>query len=375
MDLFELPDYLSMKVLTVWIDTASLLALDSSCCSEKSRKAFLVLLGSREFCLPYVHSNEALCSKGMLWFVARKAKVERVLICGKRGFDFGAVVLFLHTSGSCLQEVRIENCSEMISSILALFTFSSTRLKLVALRECHKVGSKIFGALLSTCASTMKHLSLVNGSLCAPLTASRLPNLQSLHVWFSRMDLSTVHNLLSSSTSLRSFYGAYLFAPDESFEDLAVNCPLLQVMSYRAETLPTPSSLVRLLQACPLIEVVSMGACGGGADQAALQVQISAVMRHCTGLRAFSAPGHGMQMADESLLAVVHRLRDLRHLRLYDCNPTTDAPVLAMAKNCENLRTLELRTIKGSVSQAALTALVRNLKRAEELTSVQEPCE
>jgi hypothetical protein len=201
------------------------------------------------------------------------------------------------------------------------------------------------------------------------MTASRLPDLHSLHIWYARVDLDSFCRLILASPSLRSFYGANLTATDRCFKALADNCPHLQVLSFCEGTLSTLPVLVLVFHGCPLIEVVNMSTVPRTTDLDAVYEHISAILQHCALLKAFSAAGHGVEITDAPLLAVAQRLRDLRHLRLYDCNPTTDAPILAIAENCGNLRALELRALNAiRVSQQALTALVSNLKLFEELT-------
>jgi hypothetical protein len=57
----------------------------------------------------------------------------------------------------------------------------------------------------------------------------------------------------------------------------------------------------------------------------------------------------------------------MRHLSLYECWFQSDAPLLALAPYCGNLRSLELEHLGHAISQEALVTLVSQLKKIVEL--------
>jgi hypothetical protein len=155
---------------------------------------------------------------------------------------------------------------------------------------------------------------------------------------------------------------------ESCFDALATHCPLLQILSFSKCKVDTTASLVHLLQSCSLIEVVFLDPTAGDHNQGATDEHVAAILKHCTNLKAFHAPS-GLQISDATLAAMASRMQSLRYLCLSCCDFESDISMLALAQHCGNLVTFELWSQEGDdISQAALTALVSNLKSVTELS-------
>jgi hypothetical protein len=179
------------------------------------------------------------------------------------------------------------------------------------------------------------------------------------------MGLGTLCKLLSSCPNLESFWGYSFHDRDVSFGVLASHCHRLRVLSYEEAHLSGAASLVQVLRSCQDLEVVCInGVAASGTDE-----HIAAVMQHCQKLKAFRAIGVRSGMPNASLLAVATaRIQQLRHLSLWNCSLQSDAPILALARHCRAVRTLELKKFTGNFSQVALANLAGSLAGIVELT-------
>jgi hypothetical protein len=156
---------------------------------------------------------------------------------------------------------------------------------------------------------------------------------------------------------------------------LADHCPLLQVLAYAKGNPYEVSTLVRLLHCCPDIEVVDISTVRDGGNPSATDAHIAAIMQHCKNLKVFAAGTDSetiVGISDATALAMATRVQDLRHLRLVGCDFSSDAPLKALAQNCQNLRSLDLQWSSAAVHNDyqvddALEELVSNLKNVTEL--------
>jgi hypothetical protein len=249
----NLPVILLAEVLTIWLDFSSLLALDSASCSGVSRKAFLDVVGSLYLDrapLPADQQNSA-----MEWFLSRQVKVARLSIDCSLDLDLKTFSNFLRESGTRLQSLRINNCSEPLElrEILGMVSCASLALRTLSIEDCGVIDAKSLSALLSKSSQTLMSLEMGECELSAPLSATSLPDLMVLHLRSALIAMGDVCKLISASPSLRSFLCDDLQGSDDCLEALAAHCPLLQVLSYERGDISGVTSLVHLLQSCPLI--------------------------------------------------------------------------------------------------------------------------
>jgi hypothetical protein len=123
---------------------------------------------------------------------------------------------------------------------------------------------------------------------------------------------------------------------------------------------------VRVLQACPDIEVVEMSAETRLRNSSATGAHVAAVTQHCKKLKAlrFSA-GATSGITDASVIMVASRLDEMRHL-WWD-GFLTDQPMMALSEHGRNLVTLELHARHSDVSQDALVTFVSQLHSVVEI--------
>jgi hypothetical protein len=205
-------------------------------------------------------------------------------------------------------------------------------------------------------------MKLQGCKISAPLAASQLPDLQMLHVFNDSLDPSSIFKLVSSSPSLRSFICEGVKECEACLDALANHCPRLQVLSYERVTPRSTDALVRVYQSCLLIEVVETYSSYN-------HEQISAIMQNCKRLKAFGAPASGKAIADTTALAIVARVHELDHLRLSYSRLESDAPLLALARHCRNLKSIEIDWMQddGGIPETLLIELVSNLQSIVEL--------
>jgi F-box/leucine-rich repeat protein 2/20 len=193
------------------------------------------------------------------------------------------------------------------------------------------------------------------------LLGLELPDLQMLHLYDFAADTRTLCQLISSCPSLCSFHCDNIQGSDDCLDALAEHCPLLQVLAYEKGNSTEVSSLVHLMDVCPDIEVVDISTELEGGNPSATDAHIAAIMQHCQHPKVFASSGGTDGTTGASELLVATRAQELRHLCLYDCALTSEAPLLALAPQCGNLLTLDLASRTEDFSQAALTTLASSL--------------
>jgi hypothetical protein len=292
----------------------------------------------------------------MKWFMSRGTKRKRVYVNGALLEDTGMVRPFLRSIGTHLERLR---CVQFNPVQLRPFESLFSRLRSLTIRDVGTVlGAKDVEELLSCCAGTLQKLKL-EYCIMGPFTAELpFPDLHDVYLRDSPMYLETLHKLIVSSPSLRSFYCDAVEEGNTCLELLATHCPLLKVLGF--DNSGSAQSLIRVLEACPLIEVVEL-------PREESNHHVLAALQHCARLKAFCAHGGAVTTSADCRAALQARLLDLRHLSLKDCEYESDAPILALAPHCSNLRTLELQYLGEEVSQEALVELVRHLPCVEEL--------
>jgi hypothetical protein len=310
-----------------------------------------------------------LAAGGMKWCIERRVKVRKVLICEYFGINVGSVTAFLHISGASVENFWISNCTDVVllTAILGLLSFSVRRLQVLVVDDCGAVDATALGALLSASASSLRRLKLSQSRISAPLAVPRLPNLDFIQIYMCTTDQETLCKLVSSSPNLRSFSCSDLYGTDLCLEALASHCPLLQVLAYENGEPSDVSSLVRLLHACPDLEVVEISSENGNGNPSSTDAHITAIMQHCRKLKAFCGPASGPNITNASVMAVASRLDDMRHLWLSDIAFQSDQPMLALSEHCRNLTTLDLHANQDTLSESALVALMSNLHSVVQL--------
>jgi hypothetical protein len=365
--LLNLPEAFLIGLLTDWLSLAALLALDSACCSASSRKTYLGLVGSNVFCLRHAPHPYRLRTNGMRWFIARNVRVSHAWIHESTNVNLATTAAFLRVSGSSLKDFWMSGFKESarITAILELLSEFVLRLEKLLLIRCVQVDCSV---LLSYCSHSVQSLRLLTCSLTAPLSATMLPKLYKLSIYQCEgTELTTLCKLVSACPNLRSFRCDNIQGGDDCLDALAAHCPLLQVLAYENGDPSDVSSLVRVFQCCPGIEVVDISTDKDQENPSATDAHVAAIMQHCRKLKAFCGPASGPNITDASVMAVASRLEDLRHLWLSDIAFQSDQPMLALSEHCRNLRTLSLHMDEAILSDSALVTLVTNLHSIEEL--------
>jgi hypothetical protein len=371
--LLRLPTILLTGLLVDWLDIVSLLSLDSSCCSGASRKAYLELTATDEFCLHRLRSNFiAQCVKWhecLKWCVARKAKIKRVVADGRGtmlGVGTGDLKAFMHICGAEIQNLEFIHFYEAptLPVVMECVGLRSSRLRTLVVHACWSIDGAAFGALLSHCAHSLKCLSVEGSwfslSALVVLTAP-LPDLHMLHIFDCKLRPERMCQLVAASRSLRSFH-----CDDTSamcLDAVAAHCPLLQVLACQTWDHDDVSSLENVLRSCPDIQVVNLNPtkCSRMA-QSVSHKEIATVMQHCKKLKAFMGVDDVLPTSDASLYAVAARMSDLRYLSISCCESTSEAALRSLAQNCRNLLSLELSSPTMDYPQDVLAAFVSNLK-------------
>jgi hypothetical protein len=370
LHLFDFPAHVLTGVFIDWLDLSALVALDGACCSIQSRTSYIDILTSSATCFHQLPSPPLLHSKGIQWFVARKAKVMRVVV-DEGSIDRKDAWLFFSTIGSSLQHLHIMNCNGFLQDELAaMIQILTPRLQTMVFKNCSKLEGAALGAIFAHCAKTLRCIHIEHCTVPGEFGCVQLPSLQMLHVSDSEMSHDAFCQLITCCPNLRSFHCTDLDDRDECFHALADHCRHLQVLSYETGK-PSTAALLRVLQACPEIEVVSISCeSRDEVDTTALNdAHIAAILTHCPKLKAFRTGDFSGETAlsHASLLAIAARTQDLRHLYLWGLSHQGSADNLrALARTCGNLRALELIGSDG-LDFAGLTALVSNLPNVEEL--------
>jgi hypothetical protein len=364
-ELLDVPGTFLVGLFTDWLDLASLLALDSACCNAASRRTYLDVVGSSVFCLRNSPYPCVLRTSGMRWFVARKVKVAKLWIECTPDIDVAVTTAFLHITGASLKTFWMSDCPDITTStaLLGLLSLSARRLEALLLDSCDIIDCTVLGVLLSSCAKSLRCLRLSACSLTATLSITMLPGLHKIELDACSTEVGTLCKLISASPSLRSFYCNNLYGSDACLDALAVHCPLLQILHYEKGDPTSVTSLTKLLQCCPDVEVVDIGCGESEVNSSATDAHTAAIMRHCKKLKAFCTP-LGTALPTQELLA---RVPDLVHLCLYDLDFLANPALAALAENCGNLKSLELWALTKESSQPALVRLVSSLKNVEEL--------
>jgi hypothetical protein len=285
--------------------------------------------------------------------------------------DEKVVATFFHSTGAWLESLQCERCyyPTLYKIILESSSHLYSRLKVLVMEACGGMGEGInLGPVLTACAQSLKRLKLERCYVGSFATAPRLPNLEVLHICGCSIALDTLCQLASASARLRSFYCNNLLNSNACLDALADHCPQLQILYYAMGSAADASSLVRLLQSCPNLAVVDISSELEYANVSATDAHLTAIVQHCRNLKALSVTSSREHINHDAVhLAVAARARDLTHLCWYECFITNDAPVLLLAENSANLRSLGLDLRDSNVSQAALIRLVSNLSYVVEL--------
>jgi hypothetical protein len=176
------------------------------------------------------------------------------------------------------------------------------------------------------------------------------------------LELRSICQLIAASPNLRSFICEDMSGKESCFDALATHCPLLQALSFSVCDPECTASLVHVLQSCHQIEAINLDPGDSVDDQGIRDEHITDIMQHCGNLKAFFTPG---KMLVSNLAP---RMQNLRHIFLSDCRFESDTSVLALARKCDQLKSLQLwLPEENDTSQAALGTLVSNLKGIEEL--------
>jgi hypothetical protein len=370
--LLDLPSHVLIGVFTDWLDLPALVALDSSCCNVESRKSFLHVVTSCVACFHHLPCPPLLHSKGMQWYVTRKAKVKRIVIDESRT-DSKLVWLFFKTIGSSLQSLNLKNSLDGYSCYqqkdLTDMVKLCPRLQTLVVENFSKLEGKLLGELFEHC-SALRCIRFDYCYVTGELGTLHLPNLQMLHISDCTIYHENINRLIASSPNLRSFHCGDLPQKEGYFNALATHCPRLQVLSY-GENRPSVAALKRVLQRCQEIEVVSMYSRRNENAEVERDEHIAAIMGLCPRLKAFRAgdAGQGVTAFQAALMDVATRVKDLRHLYLngLDSDEDTAKAVRAIAPHCGNMKSLQLQFDR-STDCNALAMLVTNLHNVEELS-------
>jgi hypothetical protein len=233
--------------------------------------------------------------------------------------------------------------------------------------DCGSVDIGSLSVLISRCAGTLKCLKLQKCEFSTPLSTNALPDLETLYINACKIDVATLCKLISASPCLRYFNCGDLQGVDDCLDALAANCPLLEVLCYERANPHSTTSLISVLQSCPLLRVVDISSEEDDLNGSTSDLHIAAIVQHCKKLKALRVPGRSAHVTDASLRAVAGRLRDLRHLALYNFSLQLDSPLLAIPANWRNIRSLDLWGLGVDVSQMALVTLFSNLNNVVEV--------
>jgi hypothetical protein len=365
--LLDLSSTLLTGVLQEWLAVGCLLTLDSACCSTASRKAFLDVVQSSEFYLGTASTLQIAKTPCMNWLIGRRVKIKKVWMRGSLNINVGMVTAFLHVSAATLETFWISECTDavLLAATLGLLSFSARKLNVLGLDKCDAVDGTVLGTLLSATAHSLQRLRLSNCTVSARLSVKRLPELELLQIYDCVTDVASLCQLIYSSPNLRAFSCNNLYGDDACLDALADHCPVLQELYYENGDPKSDASLVRLMQACPNIQVVDVRAEGVDGNPSATDSHITAIVQHGKKLKAFSTTAK--DLSDATVMAVASHLDPLRHLWLYDCAFATDQPVLSLSKHCRHLQSLTLSARDSVASQSALVTLMSNLHCIVEL--------
>jgi hypothetical protein len=105
-----------------------------------------------------------------------------------------------------------------------------------------------------------------------------------------------------------------MFSSDDWLDALAAHCPLLQVLSYEKGNPDSTDALVRVLQACPVIELMDISSETDDLNGSTSDRHIAAILQHAHNLKALRCPGHSAHVSDAAMLEIAARLPRMLHM-------------------------------------------------------------
>jgi hypothetical protein len=312
--LFDLPVHLLAEIFAGWVNTHSLVVLDSATCNREYRAAYLELLRSNEFCVGEVASFRGIQVKEVEWFISRKVK-RRDAVIG-RDFNGGEECLrnFFHITGPQLKRLRF-SCRSTMTLIDVAASFP--RLQILTTDDNARMSTKRLGALLSGFSRTLKRLRLEDCNMFDPFPSnSPLPDLEMLSIRGSYIETAFLCRLIECSPSLRSFYCESSLSVD-CVVALATHCPQLQML---VSDLGRPQAAKEVFKSCLAMEVVEFTRKGPVAHNLA-------ALQHCAGLKAICMQGEIMETSAQCKAALQARLST------YDCAITVNGCPTAPAQS------------------------------------------
>jgi hypothetical protein len=408
-----LPSDLQAAVLVSWLEFGDVVNLDSAACSHSDRPQWLAFIYTPvyDFILPqfdfyhrYTFEEHKIkrIATYMRWVFNRPIRLDALYISSDMQVE--EVAVQLRDKGRFVTKIGF-------AGNINYTPFVRRMLKLM-LQYCPKItqllcavgfGSAGFRAVAQTWPQLQDITLPSGGSCCSNLAmAQNCVNLASVTIppdrgsmtqrewrtFFETVNVNLQHICSYANLSnavlevvaqrlpqLRSLQGSYPHITDEVLLEFATHCPLLEALDMKSEEANAGNGLLAIVQNGRLRELnATWVSCGipsvGGPHRHRVKVPdlIRAIADHCPELTHLKFhPFHSSHGVTYDTW-VIPLVRNCQLLQQLDINlPLTAVTLSALAKHCHQLEFLELRRLRGPVSDAAVTALAQGCPKLRRL--------
>ncbi|KAJ1438570.1 hypothetical protein B484DRAFT_203270 [Ochromonadaceae sp. CCMP2298] len=377
--LFSCPRALVINILTRWLCTGDLPALDSALCERAKRDIYMEMLGSNDCVFyPELVPSEALHRKQFRWIVLRNMCVRQAELPEVFEYKKGLRDRFFHRSGDKIQEIRIGVAPEtdninphFLCRLLTSVGASCPNLRVLTV-ECDIdqlegiMPSPTFQAKGPGFLALTHHpdplSSVAARDILHPIAAG-CPLLEELTLHCMAVLDSGLHGIALSCPELRILTLSGLVEAEESFACIA-KCPKLQQLTFGRHGFFRPAVglsdqvLRDLLQNCKGLESLKIWDTSAWTDAATASLGSLA-------LRSLHL-GYQSLMTDSTLAAFASSCRHLTELHIRDCPRFSNWGLIAVGRNCA-LKSLKLSLVPliTSAGIATLATLQPQLEALE----------
>jgi hypothetical protein len=375
MELFDLPQNLTVSLFRQWLSLEDLFLLDSAECNRASRQSFLEVLQSDGFVLGYMTPPGSHAPYVMEWMVKRKVKTRKARIqhFGPNP-DPALIATFLATVSPTLADLIVINSGDTLLYVCCAAIGSCPHLEVLNLVFSGANACSTIRALISQRAPTLKRLAFHSCIILDGFPGHcEMPRLQYLKLKASISSAVNLCAFVGCCRNLLYFYWSEMKSVEECLHALAHFCPSLRALHYGYRSVTVASSVTgqeAVLHACQDLHTVNMITALGFSN-----AHVLAVVQHCRKLTGVRFVLSEIGISDESLAILCPRLSEMRHLSLVGWLCTSDAQLQLLKQNCRQLRSLSLGMFQALGStDGALTALFSSLPFLEDLDLSRVRC-
>lgn len=362
--LYALPQDVLCLILFEWLDTPSLVRVDSATTNRRARTRLLAC---------FRHHYRVLSVARDL---ADPVEILRRVWVGRKGVSLSSIACYpdvqaavvARLAGPALTTLSLFGCVNVTDDVVSCFCQGCPNLTSLDLSDCWRITDasveRVAGGLcalrtlrLSGCRRISGagfcegelHLSLsvLDISFCVGILDSSIIRL-SHNCADSLLDLNMAHCVALSPTALRALLGrcpaltalnldGVIDCDEDALMNLAASCPLLKELRVNeCAVAVTDSSLKCLSNSCIGLQVLEFANCFRATDDA-----ISSLCCRCRSLKQISTPG-GM-LGDDAIVSISVLALTLRRLNISGpCRSATAASYRILAERCTLLEHLNI---------------------------------